>query len=140
MSLWRRVAIETFPQLRQEIADAEALVDVLEMMRSMMDQAYSINPPDDETISKVYGYAESCLNNRHIDIRTEVVIYFYESLPRWPRVRQDMVRWVSDEMFELLTFAWSYVLPNKSDLEAFQHEFRVNKRILEIRATRKKHH
>lgn len=126
MSLWRRTAIEKFPQLHRAIADAESAGWVWFELRHALQDAYRRMPRDEQFVADVYDYAHWCLCHRNIDIRTAVVLWFYEDLATDDLLRPDMARWLSQEDFDLLEFAWRYVLTDEN-LKAFKQEFAARK-------------
>jgi pyruvate-formate lyase-activating enzyme len=130
MSLWRRTALEKFPSLRREIAEAEGPDGVwFEISNTLRDLYYHRQVADiDETFTAaVFEYASWCLNHRDINIRTAVVLSFYEDLPEHHFLSRELARWMSQEDFDLLEFAWKYVLKDEELVAAFQREFAEKK-------------
>ena len=126
MSLWRREAIERFPELHREIADADSIgMTWFELWYGLFKPAYTMEPPASETISGVYEYADWCLAHRNIDVRMAVILDFYEMLHEDSRIRADMPRWISQEDFDMLHFAWEY--STKRDFADLRREFAENK-------------
>ena len=128
MSQWRRTAIERFPHLHRAIADAENATIMWFELRSELEKAYRAaalgqGPLDEQFVADVYEYAHWCLYHRSIEVRTRVVIGFYEHLADTIILRKDVGRWLSEEDFDLLGFAWDYVLKDAASVEAFQRDF-----------------
>ncbi len=80
MSVWRRTAIEKFPQLHRAIADADNAGWVWYELLRTLEEAYRHKPLDEEFVAEVYKFASWCSHHRSIDIRTAVVLWFYEDL------------------------------------------------------------
>jgi hypothetical protein len=126
MSLWRREAIERFPEMHREIADADRVGWVwFELWYGLFKPAYEKEPPDKELIARVYEYAHWCLTHRNIDVRTAVILDFYEMIHDHSRMRRDMPCWISQEDFDMLHFAWEY--STKQDFADLRREFMENK-------------
>ena len=126
MSLWRREAINCFPELHREIANAENTTMVwFELWYHLFEPAYQKDPPDTAMIARVYGYAYWSLGHRSSDVLTSAIVSFYEHLPNNSQMRRDMPRWISQETFDTLWFAWEYT--TKQDFTEFRREFVENK-------------
>lgn len=127
MSLWRRTAIERFPHLQKAIAGADSAGWVWFELKQALEDAYRRTPLDEKFVADVYDYAHWCLCHRSIDVRTAVVLWFYEDLVTDDLLRPDMARWMSQEDFDLLEFAWRYILKEDENVKAFQEEFAARK-------------
>jgi len=126
MSLWRREAIERFPELHRQIADIEGKHLLWLLLRNeLFDPAYAKNPPDMETAKRVYEYAAWSLRQRSPHVCRAVADEFYERLADAPRTRRDMPRWISQEDLDRLQFAWDYMTPQ--NYAALRREFTGNK-------------
>ncbi len=126
MSLWRREALARFPELHREIADASGTSMLwLKLWNSLFKPAYEEDPLDDETIARVYNYAHWCLTHRSIEVRTAVVICFYEDLLDNPEVSRDLPRHLTQTDFDMLGSAWEY--GTKRDFADLRKEFVENK-------------
>lgn len=138
MSLWRREALARFPELHREIADADGLMYLWWIFSSKLDEAYHKSPPDDRTIAAIYEYALWSLKHRNINVRTDVVINFFEGLHDDMLVRRDLPRYISQEDFDMLDFAWEY--GTKQKFADLRQEFIANKtRIEKENRTRRSH-
>ena len=127
MSLWRREAIERFPELHREIADAEGIYFVwMTLRRKLFRPAYEEEPPDIETAARVYKYAAWSLNQRSSHVQLAVEIEFYQWLADDPRTRRDMPCWISQETFDGLRSAWD-VYMTRQDYADLRREFAKNK-------------
>ena len=127
MSQWRRVAIERFPALRRDIADAEDMGYMWSELRRRLEDAYRLPTLDEPFVAGVYDYAHWCLCHRSIEVHTAVVLNFYEHLADTILLRRDVARWLSQDDFDLLKFAWQYVLKNEKAVAAFRREFEAEK-------------
>ena len=134
MSLWRREALERFPELHRQIGDVNGVSWIwFELWYALFQPAYEKEPPDIQTGLRVYDYALWCLKHRSINVRTAVVIDFFEKLPDHPQMRREMPRWLSLEDFDLLQFAWEYT--TKQPFAEFRREFVENKARIEKEQT-----
>lgn len=139
MSRWRHHAIEKFPHLHRVIADADDADWVWVELRRALMKTYAHGSVDEKFVADVYEYAAWCLHHRSIEIRTAVVYFFYEDLPHEPLLRPDLARWITQEDFDLLEFAWRYVLKDNEAVTAFQQEFAARKAEFEGRKRRKQY-
>lgn len=127
MSLWRRMAIQELPELQKQIAGAENAYGAWIELRLQLNSIYEREPLDDSLISRIYGYAAWCLRQpRNDDLRTAVVVCFYEHLPTDRSIRGDVARWLSVEEFMAVRPAFTYHL-NEAEVAAFQQEFIAQK-------------
>ena len=136
MSQWRRIAIERFPSLHRDIADAESIGSLWSELSRRLEAAYRLPTLDERFVADVYDYAHWCLCHRSIDVRTAVVLNFYEDLADTIVLRRDVARWLSQEDFDLLEFAWRYVLKDEATVAAFRREFVARKADLQAQASR----
>ena len=126
MSLWRREAITRFPELHREIADAEGIYIFWAALRhELSTPACEKNPPDMGTAARVYDYATWSLKQRSPGVRRAVADEFYERLADDPRTRRDMPRWISQEDFNKIKFAWAYMTPE--NYAALRRDFATNR-------------
>lgn len=132
MSAWRRIAIEKLPELQKEISTADGAYGVWIELRFELERIYAREIVDDSLIARIYQYANWCLCQPHDDnLRTAVVVCFYEHLPMSPKVRQDVGRWLSEEDFRALRPAFCYHL-SESEVEDFAREFIAQKQGLSV--------
>lgn len=126
MSLWRREALTRFPELQWEIADAEGPYFVwMALWHDLFKPAYEKEPPDMQTAARVHEYAAWSLKQRSVHVRRAVADEFYERLADDPRTRRDIPRWISQEDFDEMKFAWDYMAPQ--NYAALRREFTENK-------------
>lgn len=127
MSLWRRRASEMLPESQTLIAEADNPYDLWSELRSGLNTLYQREPLDDRQISRIYGYAKWCLwQPRNDDLRTAVVVCFYEHLPTDWLIRADVARWLSADEFAGLRAVFSYHL-SADEVAAFEAEFLAQK-------------
>ena len=138
MSLWRREAIERFPEMRREIARAEGAYFVwLALWQAVFLPAYEQEPPDCETTMRLYEYAAWSLKQPDASVRMAAEDGFYQRLADDPRTRQDMPRWISPEEFDSLRYAWDYMTPQ--NYAALRREFMKNKARIEKEKKAERH-
>ena len=126
MSLWRREAIERFPELHREIADAEGIyLFWATLWHELFKPAYEKCPPDTATAARVYEYAAWSLKQRSAGGRRAVADEFYERLADDSRTRQDMPRWISQANFDAIKAAWNYMTPQ--NYVALRRDFAINR-------------
>ncbi len=126
MSLWRREALTRFPELHREIADADGLAYLWSRLFDRLEAAYGkAGPRDEKSIAVIYDYAHWCLTHRSIEVRTAVVICFYEDLLDNPEVSRDLPGHLTQTDFDMLGSAWEY--GTKRDFAELQKEFVENK-------------
>ena len=126
MSLWRREAIERFPEMRREIAKCPNTTELwFELWYDLFKPAYEKEPPDEEMIRRVYDYAYWSLKHRSSEVATSAIVSFFEHLPDEVQMRREMPRWISQEDFDMLWFAWEYT--TKQKFADFRKEFVENK-------------
>ena len=131
MSLWRREAIERFPELRREIADAEGTYIAWNALwHGLLKPAYEKEPPDTETMARVYDYAAWSLKQHSDAVRLAVADKFYQRLADDPRTWQDMPRWISQATFDSLLFAWDFYMTRQNYAnrrrEFIEHKSRID--------------
>jgi hypothetical protein len=84
MSVWRRKAIESFPELRPALNDPEEIFSPYALwfhLLPMLREAHRTN--NDDLLGRIYGYAE--WSSQQEDLSNAVAVSFYEHLfdERW---------------------------------------------------------
>lgn len=127
MSLWRRRASEMLPARQTPIAGADNPYALWIELRDALNNLYQREPLDDGQISRIYDYAKWCLwQPCNDDLRTAVVVCFYEHLPTDGLIRADVARWLSVKEFAALRAVFGYHL-SADEVAAFEAEFRARK-------------
>lgn len=122
MSEWRRVALEMVPALKPTI---EAAANPMALWIELFDAlaaAYRQEPPDEDLIGRLYRYAEWSLGAAGGDVRTAVVVAFYEHLPTNEAVARDLPRWMTTQLFGELEGPFRYFLSDE-EYERFREGF-----------------
>jgi hypothetical protein len=79
MSVWRRRAIESFPELRQELNDRDEIPNPYRLWMELLwlwSNAHHCG--DDEILDRIYDYADWCFQQRAKDLWNSVAVCFYE--------------------------------------------------------------
>jgi hypothetical protein len=79
MSVWRRRAIESFPELRRELSNRQEITNPYSLwfeLLALWSDAHRSN--DEEMVKRIYGYAEWCSRQRAEDLWNSVGVCFYE--------------------------------------------------------------
>lgn len=106
MAMWKRVAIERFPELRVEIQELDSIGAFWVELTLQFGRAYRRTPWDDSMISRIYSFADWCVHaprNRDAgrDPLSMVVCSFFEDIWHTPEARKDIPRWLTyDEVAE----------------------------------------
>lgn len=81
MSVWRRKAIESFPELRRELNDRREIETVYGLwieLLSMWRDAHTGG--NDEKLDRIYRYADWCFRQQSEDLMNSVGVCFYEHI------------------------------------------------------------
>ena len=97
MAAWRRKALELFPELKQDLTNAEYTIyllyfDLLPMVR----EAHEVN--NRELVQKIYGFAEWCFDQKAKDLWNAAGVAFYEHLFDFRDDWQKVVPWLSPKV------------------------------------------
>ena len=79
MAVWRRMALERFPELRHTLNDRSYSIyalffDLLPMLRD------AHHAESEEILRRIYDFAAWCLNQRAKDLSNAAAVAFYEHL------------------------------------------------------------
>ena len=111
MSRWRRQALLVLPELKHAIEQAESPGALWIQLLTAFLTAYDHEPPDEGLIRRVYGYALWAVKEAPSHrVHEPAAIGFFEALPRHPKVRDDMHRWLSPSEFRQLAGTMGYGL------------------------------
>jgi len=99
MSTWRRKAIETFPDLRQEFEKRDATIyQVFFELLPRVREAHDRN--DTQELQRIYDFARWCLHQKTKVLRNAAGVAFYEHLVDEPTTRSQIPRWLQPDVFE----------------------------------------
>jgi hypothetical protein len=125
MSAWRRIAIEKLPKQRDLIAKSESVGMLWVDLWCVFLNAHQ-EPVDEATIRGVYEFAKwTIAESRDAEMATSTCCHFYEHLPREPKVRAQLSRYMSRQDISSLTEIFKYHLTPKEHRE-FMQEFGSN--------------
>lgn len=111
MSVWRRKAIEIFPDLRAEFQSKETSIYgvFFELLPRCID---AHRRKDEAEFIKIYGYAEWCFAQKAKDLWNAAGVAFYEHLGDQPETLDELHLWIKPEIFReiegLLEWSMSY--------------------------------
>ena len=112
MSVWRRRALEAFPELRNELNDRHEISSIYELwfeLLALTDEAH--RKKDDDFLRRVYGYAEWCRVQRDKDIWNSVGVCFYEHVLDEPSTRDTVIPWLSNDAIADHMVLWEESVP-----------------------------
>lgn len=124
MSVWRRRATESFPELRRELNDRHEIPTVYalwtDLLRMWSDAHRSGN---DDVLDRIYVYADWCFQQRAHDLWNSTAVCFYEHIldeGSWERVLPRL----SDATIRDVWGLWEYSLSeaNMAALRKILHE------------------
>lgn len=116
MSKWRRLAIEVFPDQRQEFQRSETTIyGVLGYLRGMLPEYHKTN--DLKQLQKIYGYAEWCWSqwNRSYYLGNAAGVGFYEHLVDNPVTLEAIPYWVKPYIFKDMMGLFEWMLQKKPE-------------------------
>lgn len=126
MSKWRRLTLEKVPVCKHLIEEVENPMALWIELLSRLELAYKAEPREEKVIQSIFEYASWCLQSSHksksYDMRTEVIVAFYEHLPTHETIRRDLRYRMSREDFFTVGPAWNYLLCAKES-ENFRQSF-----------------
>ena len=106
MAVWKRKAIEDFPELRQDLQDAAftpymLFFELLPMVRAAHETENSV------LLRKLYGYAAWCMDQNAEDLWNAAGVCFYEHLfdmskHDWPKI----IPWLSPTVIHACWSLW----------------------------------
>jgi len=127
MSVWRRKAIESFPELRPKLNDRREIPNVYLLwleLRPMWVDAHTDG--NDEMLDRIYGYADWCSQQRDKDLWNSTAVCFYEHIlddGGWETVLPRL----SDATIVDVWGLWEYFL-SEADLAALRKLLHEQKR------------
>lgn len=109
MSVWRRRALEFFPQLRRELQRRDYSIyllyfDLLPMVRKAHDT------DDADLLRRIYSFAAWCLEQKAKDLWNAAGVAFYEHLFDDRRYWQKVIPWLSPRVIAECWSLWEWRL------------------------------
>ena len=106
MQEWKRKALESLPEIKDDILESDNPMYLWIMIVLAFDEAYE-KPRNESFIKRVYDYEEWCSAQHEGETAEEhlptcVVTVFWEHIPTNQAAREDMPRWFSLE--DVLTY------------------------------------
>jgi hypothetical protein len=99
MSIWRRKAIELFPDLRQEFEQLDTTIyQVFFELLPRVQDAHARR--DMSELQRIYDFAHWCYTQKADDLWNAAGVAFYEHLVDEPTIRSEIPRWLQPEVFE----------------------------------------
>ena len=133
MSAWRRVAIEKLPRFKQKIEHSDSIGMLWIDLLLAFERAHN-DPPDEETIRRIYDFAWWALGEAgDDDIGSATVCAFFEHLPTNKCVRRLMPHYMTREQFLGIRDVFKYFLSPDEHRE-FVNDFLRRRRLVEENA------
>ena len=126
MSVWRRKAIESFPELRRELNDRREIETIYGLwfeLLSLWRDAHTAG--NDEKLDRIYRYADWCFQQRTEDLWNSAGVCFYEHVldhGDWERVLARL----SDSTISDMWGLWEY--SSEADMAAVAKYLQEQKR------------
>jgi hypothetical protein len=99
-AVWQKVGIEKIPRCWQNFEQAGNVMRLWIDLWFPFTEAHT-TPVDEELIGQIYDYASWCwTESRSYHSQTAVACAFYEHLPLEPKVREQIAKWISVDLFE----------------------------------------
>jgi hypothetical protein len=81
MSVWRRKAIEAFPELRRELNDRHEIPTVYALWRELLSMWRDAHTSaNGDKLDRIYRYADWCFQQRAEDLWNSTAVSFYEHI------------------------------------------------------------
>jgi hypothetical protein len=94
MAVWRRRALELFPQLRGEITGRDCSVYSLFFeLKPMLRAAFDAG--DTDLLGRIFGFAEWCSSQTAKELWNPAGVAFYEHLFDYPQYSEQVIPWLS---------------------------------------------
>ena len=99
MSVWRRKALELFPELKDELTDPDNTpYRVFSELVPRCRKAHA--QKDEEMLKKIYGYAAWCARQPAKDLWNAAGVSFYEHIVKCDAAVKGFPRWVDADIFK----------------------------------------
>lgn len=133
MARWRAEALRRLPELRKTIAAANNVMALWIELTCAFEMAYKADPVDESLISRIYAYADWCIQAPHAsdagrDPTSAVTVAFYEHIPTFPPARDDMPRWFHASEIAQNRQVFSYLISDTEYADLLQY-VRKNQRL-----------
>lgn len=110
MANWRRKAINLFPDLRYDVQRRDFSIYMLFFQLLPMSRA-AHKAGDDETLRRIYGFAEWCFEQKANNMWNAAAVAFYEHLfDDHPSLWPEIVTWLSPRVIEDVWGLWEWRL------------------------------
>jgi hypothetical protein len=130
MSVWRRVALERFPDLRSQIERTESVGMLWIELYSTFCRAHE-EPVDNDLIRRFYLYAWWCLKeSKSTEVSDKAGMGFYEELPMNKLVRERMQEFLTTGQFMKAAGYICHFLGSE-EFEKFKEDFIEKRRWFE---------
>ena len=98
MSVWRRKAIETLPELSKEFEKPDtSIYDVFMDMLPAAIQAHKEN--NTVRLQAIYNFAEWCFRQKEKDLWNSAGVVFYEHLGDYEATSKEISKWVRRDIY-----------------------------------------
>ena len=126
MSAWRRVALETLPEFRDAIEQAESPMNLWCELFLRFEDAFRAD--DDDSVRRFFRYAEWCSDTaqlRPTDASTAAWCAFYEHLPRVAGLAEQLHRFLPRQRFQRVQDAFRHHT-NEQEFTRFRDVYLAN--------------
>ncbi len=107
MSVWRRKALEAFPEMRTRIENPDDIFSIYALWSELLEVTKTAHREDDRaTLGRIYEYAEWCSRQRSKDVWNSVGVSFYEHLLDEPWMRPLVLPWLSSQVVRDVVTLW----------------------------------
>ena len=102
---WRAKALELFPEWEEMIGEEQNPIALWIDLFNQFDEAYRIEPINDDLVGRIYGYAawrleQPSTESAETDPSSAAAVGLIESIPLNKRASADLYRWLTLEAFE----------------------------------------
>jgi hypothetical protein len=124
-SVWRELAIEHLPDLKEAILGATSHVDLWHLFKVHLADG-GISESQRTEVQSIYDYAWWCFAlSGNEDLAAEVSVYFYEDLPAYSAFEQQVPLFITTTQFERLEQYFRYRL-TEEEYALFRTRFYEN--------------
>ncbi|MFA5794639.1 MAG: hypothetical protein WC980_06185 [Candidatus Brocadiia bacterium] len=107
MAVWRKKYLELFPDLPKDFQEDGIYIALHELVKKAK-IAYDVS--DNETLSRIFGFAEWCLKQNTGELNNAACVSFYEHLGEATDKLVKFSPWISPEALELASgiLKWAF--------------------------------